>query len=119
MQLALKQKIRHTSRPRIILRLVLKMIVTNSSLQKIDRDAERRRALAKVYSLLISLAEKAENQTALPENAETKEGKIAASTHMAVEPMNEEISIVLDSEVSVLDADQESNSVPLKSNIPS
>ena len=95
------------------------MITANSSFPQNDRNAERRRALAKVYSLLISLAENAANQTTLPHNAETVEGKIGESIPIQVEPINEEISIDLDSEISVLDADQANNSVPLKSNIPS
>jgi len=92
------------------------MIVTNSSFPQVDRDAERRRALAKVYSLLISLAEKAENKTALPE---IEEENIADSLPIQVEPVNEEISVDIDSVASEFDANQANNSVPLKSNIPS
>ena len=95
------------------------MIASNTSFPKIDRDAERRRALAKVYSLLIRLAEKSENDSALPDNAETEEEKIGESLPVQVEPVNEEISVDIDSEVQVFDSDQANNSVPLKSNIPS
>ena len=91
------------------------MIVSNSSFPQVDRDAERRRALAKVYSLLISLAEKSENNPALPE---IEEEKIGESLPIQVEPMNEEISVDIDSVVSEFDTDQANNSVPLKSNIP-
>ena len=95
------------------------MITTNSSFPQIDRDAERRRALAKIYSLLISLVEKSENNAALPENADLAEKKVGETLPIQVEPVNEEISVDIDSVVSEFDADQTNNSVPLKSNIPS
>ena len=41
------------------------MTTNNFLISKIDSDAERRRALAKVYSLLLNLAEKAESQSSL------------------------------------------------------
>jgi hypothetical protein len=41
------------------------MIQTSSVFPEKDKDAERRRALGKVYSLLLRLAEEAEKQTAL------------------------------------------------------
>jgi hypothetical protein len=43
------------------------MIPTDFQQTHIDQNAERRYALAKVYGLLIRLAEEAEYQTALPE----------------------------------------------------
>jgi hypothetical protein len=39
------------------------MIANNSPLTKIDQDAELRRVLAKVYGLLLRLAEEAENRS--------------------------------------------------------
>lgn len=42
------------------------MIPKNFPLPELDRDAQRRHALAKVYRLLIRLAEKAEKETVLP-----------------------------------------------------
>ena len=43
------------------------MTTNNFQMTKIDQDAERRRALAKVYSLLLKLAEKEENRPSLTE----------------------------------------------------
>ena len=43
------------------------MIPNNSPFSKIDPDAERRRILAKVYSLLIRLAEASENKPTVPD----------------------------------------------------
>jgi hypothetical protein len=39
------------------------MIATNSRISHIDQEAVRRQALAKVYMLLLRLAEEAENKT--------------------------------------------------------
>ena len=41
------------------------MTTNNFQMTKINPDAERRRALAKVYSLLLKLAEKAESKESL------------------------------------------------------
>ena len=49
---------------------------TNSPPTQIDHDAERRRALAKVYDLLIKLAEEQEQQPVILDNASEVEGKI-------------------------------------------
>ena len=49
------------------------MISTNSSFTQIDIDTQRRRALGKVYALLIRLAEEREQQKALPETAKQEE----------------------------------------------
>jgi hypothetical protein len=43
------------------------MTTNNFQMTKIDPDAERRRALGKIYSLLLKLAEKEENQPSLTE----------------------------------------------------
>ena len=43
------------------------MIQTNSPFSPIDQEAERRRILAKVYSLLIRLAEASENKPTVPD----------------------------------------------------
>jgi hypothetical protein len=95
------------------------MIAINSSFPEFDSDAKRRRALTKVYRLLVRLAEEAEHQTAPPHIVNTEEEKIEQSTLMRVESVNEEISDDFDSKISVCDTEQEGNSVPLKSNIPS
>ena len=42
------------------------MIPKNFPLSDVDQDTRRRRALAKVYRLLIRLAEQAEKETILP-----------------------------------------------------
>jgi hypothetical protein len=49
------------------------MIQPNSILPSIDPDANRRRALAKVYSLLLRLAEEAENTSIISDNPATEE----------------------------------------------
>jgi len=95
------------------------MIAINSSFPEFDSDAKRRRAMAKVYRLLVRLAEEAEHQTASPHIVNTEEGKIEQSMPLLVESRNEEISEDFDSKISVCDTAQESNSVRLKSNIPS
>jgi hypothetical protein len=43
------------------------MTRTNFSLPTLDIEEERQRALAKIYSLLIKLAERAENRTTKPD----------------------------------------------------
>jgi hypothetical protein len=53
------------------------MISTNSSFTPIDKDAQRRRALGKVYALLIKLAEEREKQKALPETAKQEEVEVS------------------------------------------
>ena len=54
------------------------MTQSNFLLPPITADSEKRRALAKVYSLLIRLAEEAEKNTALEEKVNTDEGKTAS-----------------------------------------
>ena len=49
------------------------MISNNSSFTKTDIDAQRRRALGKVYALLIRLAEEREKQKTLPETTKQEE----------------------------------------------
>jgi len=49
------------------------MIQPNSILPSIDADADRRSALAKVYSLLLRLAEEAENNSLVSENPTIEE----------------------------------------------
>jgi len=49
------------------------MIQPNSILPSIDIDANRRSALAKVYSLLLRLAEEAENSSAVSDGPTTEE----------------------------------------------
>ena len=56
------------------------MIPTNSPSTQIDQDSERRRALAKVYDLLIKLAEEADNQKTLPDTVIAEEGSISEPT---------------------------------------
>ena len=53
------------------------MIATNPAITPIDNDTQRRRALAKVYELLIKLAEKREKQKALPETVEEQEVEVS------------------------------------------
>lgn len=53
------------------------MISTNPSLIPIDDDLQRRRALAKVYELLIKLAEEREKQKALPETTKQEEVEVS------------------------------------------
>lgn len=61
------------------------MISTNSLLPTIDKDSQRRRALAKVYTLLIRLAEEAENQTPPPNIISEEEGSIVLPTPVQLE----------------------------------
>jgi hypothetical protein len=49
------------------------MITTDFPQTHIDQDAERRYALAKVYGLLIRLAEETDDLAALPDTAITEE----------------------------------------------
>ena len=49
------------------------MIQSNSILPSVDIDADRRSALAKVYSLLLRLAEEAENNSIVSENPTIEE----------------------------------------------
>jgi hypothetical protein len=49
------------------------MISTNSSFTPIDKDIQRRRALAKVYSFLIKLAEEKENKKEPSETVKAEE----------------------------------------------
>ncbi len=52
------------------------MISTNSSFTQIDIDTESRRALAKVYALLLRLAEEREKQKASSENVKGEEASV-------------------------------------------
>ena len=53
------------------------MISNNTSFTQIDIDTQRRRALAKVYALLLRLAEEREKQKALPETAKQEEVEVS------------------------------------------
>ena len=53
------------------------MITTNSSFSPIDKDLQRRQALAKVYNLLIKLAEERENQKELTETGKEQEVEVS------------------------------------------
>ncbi len=53
------------------------MISTNSSFTPTDKDTQRRRALAKVYELLIRLAEEREKQKAIPETTKQEEIEVS------------------------------------------
>lgn len=55
----------------------------------IDPEIIRRRALAKVYALLIRLAEEKEKQTALPGNFGEETGKAVEQTPTDVETCND------------------------------
>jgi len=83
----------------------------------IDKDAERRRALGKVYRLLLRLAEEAENQ-ALSSDTSGKEEKYGESAPAGTDPVDKEITVDLNTELLNSDFQQESNSVPLQNNIP-
>jgi hypothetical protein len=61
------------------------MIPNNSPFSKIAPDAERRRVLAKVYSLLIRLAE---NQPILPDLISEERAKIEEPTSIQADPSN-------------------------------
>jgi hypothetical protein len=54
-----------------------------------DSEILRRRALGKVYALLIRLAEEKSKQTALPDNFGEETGKAEAQTPTGVETCNE------------------------------
>ena len=56
---------------------------------QIDQEAKRRQVLAKVYSLLIRLAEKAENHTDIPDVV-TEQEKIGELTPIQADPVTEE-----------------------------
>jgi|SoiMethySBSTD1v2_1073268.scaffolds.fasta_scaffold3508385_2 hypothetical protein len=53
------------------------MISTNSLFTQTDIDTQRRQALAKVYALLIRLAEEREKQKALSETAKLEEVEVS------------------------------------------
>ena len=52
------------------------MISTNSSFTQIDIDTESGRALARVYALLLRLAEEREQQKASSENVKDEEASV-------------------------------------------
>jgi hypothetical protein len=58
-------------------------------LTDIDPEIARRRALAKVYALLIRLGQEKEKQTALPDNFGEETGKAEAQTPTVVETCND------------------------------
>jgi hypothetical protein len=64
------------------------MITNNFPRSEIDQDAQRRRALAKVYSLLIRLAEEPENQPFLPDHISEGKEKIEEPTSIQADPSN-------------------------------
>ena len=67
------------------------MITDNLLITKIDLDAERRRALAKVYSLLLRLAESAEKKAI---NIELlREKKAEESTSAEINPLTKEADL--------------------------
>jgi len=94
------------------------MIQTNSLLPHIDKDAQRRGALGKVYSLLIRLAEEAENYTALCDIV-SEEEKIGELTPTRANEINKGADVYIDPQYSISDTERSNNSVPLKNNIPS
>ena len=53
------------------------MISTNYSFTPTDKDLQRRRAFAKVYELLIRLAEEREKQKALSETVKQEEVEVS------------------------------------------
>ena len=59
--------------PVIRTQMVNRMIPKNSLSTPIDKDPQRRSALAKVYALLIKLAEEQESQTESPEKDSSEE----------------------------------------------
>ena len=89
------------------------MIQSNPMFSQADPLVKRRHALAKVYSLLIRLAEKAENHT----QPSSCVGEVASSTEpvsVQAEQINTEVNVCLDPEF----LKQTNNSVPLQNNIP-
>ncbi len=92
------------------------MIQPNSLLPSLDKDAERRRALGKVYSLLIRLAEEADTQI-MHTNTDSKE-KIEEPVPSEADQLNKEINVCCDSEFLNTEAQPKDNSVPLQKNIP-
>lgn len=95
------------------------MITTISPFSPINHDCERGRILAKVYSLLISLAEETENHATIPEITSAEEVEIIEPNPLQACPINEEVCLEVEPEFSTPDPEQSSNSVPLKNNIPS
>jgi len=73
------------------------MIQTSSVFPEIDKDVQRRRALGKVYSLLLKLAEEAEKQTVLS-NTPTEEEKIGEPIVTNKDQANTEIETNSDPE---------------------
>jgi hypothetical protein len=53
------------------------MISNNPAFTQTDIETQRRRALGKVYALLIRLAEEREKQKALPETAKQEEVEVS------------------------------------------
>ena len=62
------------------------MISANSSFTPKDKDLQRRRALAKVYELLIKLAEEREKQKALPETPKQEEVEVSVPLKNNIPP---------------------------------
>jgi hypothetical protein len=54
---------------------------------KIDKDTERRLALAKVYSLLLRLAEEAENKSTVSDQQIAEEKKDVVSQEKSIEQL--------------------------------
>lgn len=73
------------------------MIQTSSVFPEKDKDAEQRRALGKVYSLLLKLAEEAEKQTGLS-NTLSGEEKIKEPVFTDKDQINNEVETNLDHE---------------------
>jgi hypothetical protein len=86
----------------------------NAFIQR-DQDAERRRALGKVYALLIRLAEEAERApkpSVVDSNAATSEDLSSSSS---AQEINQESCVLESPETPIFDTSNE----PLQKNIPS
>jgi len=77
------------------------MIVTNSTLSQIDREAERRQVLTEVYKFLIRMTEKSKNRSGLPNLISKEEEKVEEPIIAQTDSFKEEILPHLDTEVSI------------------
>ncbi len=78
----------------------------------ISKDEERRRALAKVYSLLIRLAEETESQPIQPETISEEEEKIEESIIRRTDTFKQAVFPFFDPDVATLKTEQPDNPVP-------
>ena len=93
------------------------MTLSISVFSQLDTDEERRQALAKVYSLLIRLAEEAEKSTKLSDS-HPKEEKF--EDPISTEALtSEKICVYAGPEIPNFDKELVNSSVPLQNNIPS